>query len=305
MTWVGASLLAYFLFSVASILDKLLLKKRIANAAVYVFYVAILSLFAVFLVPFGVEVLSWNWVTVSFFAGIVFVYALFYLMKAVKDNEVSRVVSISLVFIQIFTFLIAIFLEGEQLAIGKFTGFLLLLFGGLLISFDLPIKSLKIFAGFKHAFLSGLLLAISYSLFGYIYDEVGFLTGFTWTRIGVFLGGLTLLLNRSFRVDILRTLKGRSVRAKKKRNLFTAFLFLLNKLTTSTGSILMNYSFAIGSVAYVQAMGSAQFVFVLMLAFLASFRRPDIFEEKMHFWDWFQKIISVIIITVGVILISI
>ncbi|MFC1608898.1 hypothetical protein ACFL3M_01790 [Patescibacteria group bacterium] len=316
MTWVIVSLCAYFLFSVSSVLDKLLLKKRIPNPSTYAFYIALFGLGAFIVIPFqkifpGVldshfELIGTGQLLLSLVSGIFFVYALFFLFSAVKRSEVSRAASLVLVFIQVFSFLILLLFNPGDFDLIKATGFFLLLVGGLFISFDLPIKSLKIFSGFKSAFLSGMFFAVAYSLFGDIYGNVGFVSGFIWTRVGIFLAGLSLFLFSGFRREIVDSVNVKKDRSESvQSHWFTVFVFLLNKLSSSVGSILMNYAFVLGSVAYVQAIGSAQFVFILLLASIASIRRPDIFEEKMYFWDWLQKIVSILIIACGVILISI
>lgn len=307
MIWVWISLLSYFLLSVSSVLDKILLKKRIPKPSVYAFYVSILGVGAFVFAPFGFKWIGVHLFFLSLFSGMIFTYAMIALFMAVRKNEISRVTPLVISVIQIVTFLIAIIFLKEVINIGSAFGFLLLLFGGFFISFDLPIKSLKIFSGFKFAVLSGFLFAIAYSVFGYIYDDTGFVSGFIWTRVGLLAGGLSLFLFPKYRKEIWPTIQFSSKRKKKqaKRGTwFTIFLFFTNKISSSLASVFMNYAFAIGTVAYVQALASAQFVFVLVLASLASIKRPDIFEEKLFFWDWVQKIMSIVTIGAGVAFIS-
>ncbi|MDH4330376.1 MAG: DMT family transporter [Candidatus Moranbacteria bacterium] len=308
MTWVWVSLLAYFLLAVSSVLDKALLKRRIPNPSVFSFYVSILGVVAFVLAPFGLKWIGFSLLSMSIFSGALFTYAMLFMFMAVRKNEVSRVTPLVISAIQIVTFLIAIIFSVEILNFQKIAGVALLFFGGFFISFDLPIKSLKIFSGFKFAVLGGFLFALAYSLFGYIYrdENAGFVSGFIWTRVGLLIGGASLLIVPSFRKEIFSTLRAGSKKKKKNRKgkKSTIFLFFVNKASSSIASVLMNYAFSIGSVAYVQAMASAQFVFVLLLASIASMRRPDIFEEKLYFWDWFQKIVSIGIIGVGVALVS-
>lgn len=78
---------------------------------------------------------------------------------------------------------------------------------------------------------------------------------------------------------------------------------MINKISGGSSSILINLAVAYGGVAMVYAIGSAQFVFVLILALFASMKYPDIFEEKLYFWDWAQKVGAIVMIAVGTFLV--
>ena len=295
------------------ILDKLLLKKNIPNPSVYAFYMALLSLGVLFLLPFGVRWLDWNFFFVSIIFGIIFIWGLVFFYKAVKVNEISRIAPLVGTITQIFTFLIAVLFFDKAINWHNYFGLFLLIIGGFLVSFDLPLKYKKLTKGLADSIAGGFLLAVAYSGFDYVYDlyEINygasgsFINGFFWTRIGLFLGGLSLLIIGKYRTEIKKTIFGKKKKHQQSRNLKTISLFLLNKIFGGTSSILSNNAIYLGGAVFVQAMSSAQFVFVLILAAIMAAKHPDIFEEKLYFWDWAQKIMAIGMIVAGVVLVSV
>lgn len=312
MNWIVISLTAYLLLAICFILDKFLLKKNIPKPAVYAFYMAILSAGALFLIPFGVK-----WVSFSFFIraaifGIIFIWALVYFYKAVKRNEISKVAPLVGTISQISTFILAVIFLNQHISNLNLAGLALLIVGGFLVSFDLPLNYRSITKGLSNSVESGILFAIAYSGFDYIYKEFEliygsenvFINGFFWTRMGLVLGGFSLLLVSKYRLEIKKTIFGKKKKHQESRSIKTLSLFLLNKIFGGSSSILTNNAIFLGGAVFVQSMSSVQFVFVLILATLMAIKHPDIFEEKLYFWDWAQKIGAIILIGGGIILVS-
>ncbi|MGB4942556.1 MAG: hypothetical protein WBO92_00410, partial [Candidatus Moraniibacteriota bacterium] len=61
----------------------------------------------------------------------------------------------------------------------------------------------------------------------------------------------------------------------------------------------LTYAAFLGPVTFIQALNGVQYAFVLVLAIPLAFRYPKVFEEKLYFWDWFQKGLAVILIALG------
>ncbi len=312
MTWLTISLIGYFLLAFSYILDKALLKRRIPRPAVYAFYVALLSFLSMFLFPFGGQWIDWYFFCISIFSGGIFIWGLLFYYYAVKKNEISRVAPLVGSVVQITTFLLAIIFLNKQLATSGVFGIILLIIGGFLISFDLPLKYKKLIKGVKFSFLSGIMLGLSFSFFDYIYNYLGnniggdyiFINGFMWTRFGLFIGGLSLLLIKKYRKNILNSFLKKDETNKKQRSAKTIFYFSLNKIFGGISSVLINYAILLGGASMVQAVSSVQFVFVLLLASLMMKKYPTIFDEKLYFWDWVQKIGAIFLIIIGVFLIN-
>ncbi len=307
MSWLLFAIIAYFLLAFSYVLDKILLADRIPKPSVYAFYVSLLSAVTLVLIPFGFCWQGIYWTALSLLSGVIFIYSLLFYYLALKENEVSRVAPLIGAIVPVVTFLIARVFLGEILKVWDLAGFIFLVSGGFLISFDLPIKSLKIFKGFRYSLISGILLAIAFSLFKYAYGTGEFINGFIWTRLGIFMGGLSLFAFCTFRKEIISSFKNFSLKRKssRKRSLSTFGLFILNKVSGGSSSIFLNYAIFLGSVSLVQAVSSLQFVFILFLISLVSIKYPKILDEKLYFWDWAQKIGAIIAIAVGIVLVSI
>ena len=179
-----------------------------------------------------------------------------------------------------------------------------LILGGLLISFDIPLKINKkrFFSGFYFSIAAGVGLAMEASLFKYFSETDGFLNVFVWTRFGVVIGALSLFLFPAWRRYILKSFKGSPHR--KKENQITGLLFVFNKILGGVGSILTKFAITLGSVTIVNAMVSTQYVFILLIGFAMSLRYPKVFQEKKDMLVMGQKIISIAIISLGIFLIS-
>ncbi|NTW27649.1 MAG: hypothetical protein HGA36_04950 [Candidatus Moranbacteria bacterium] len=305
MSWIFVAVSAYFLGAFAVLMDKFLLgSKRISSPQVYTFYVGIFGLGAFLLAPFGFNVPSNSQIFISLVAGAFYMAGIFALNVAISKAEASRVTPVVFSVVPIATYGISSLTSNEGLSALQLGGVALLITGGLLISFDLPLKlsKKKFFEGFYMSCLAGILLAVSYVMFKLVYAEQAFLSGFMWTRIGGFLLALALLLIPAWRKSIFKSFS----HAKKpsRKHVSTGGFFIANKVMGGVSSILLNKAFQLGSVTLVNSMVSLQYVFVLILVAIAARNHPKVFAEKLLFWDWAQKIAAIVIIAGGMFLVS-
>jgi drug/metabolite transporter (DMT)-like permease len=296
------ALSSYFLGALSVILDKFLLgSKRISSPPVYSFYIGFLGLFTAVLIPFfNFYIPSFFQIIVSILGGGMFSVGILFLYFAIQKGEASRVFPIVGAIIPIATYGLSFFATGEKFVLIQITGIFLLIVGGLLISFDLPLKinKRKFASGFWYSLWAGIFLALSYFIFKIVYNEQNFLNGFVWTRIGAFLAILCYFLVPEWRKDIIKSFQGFKKPGKKEYQ--TGSLFIGNKIIGGVSSILMNFAISLGSVAVLNSLVSSQYVFVLALAYFAHKKYPFVFEEKLKFWDWAQKVGAIILIGIGV-----
>lgn len=305
MLWILLTISAYLFGAVANILDKFLLSsKRFSSAPVYAFYVGTFSLWAVFFAPFGLRVPNAWGLTLCLLSGAIFMFGILLLYFAIGKAQASRVVPVVGAVLPLATFLIALPFQAEKLNSLQLFGILLLIFGGLLISFDLPLRlgRRKFFSGFYYALGAGILLALAYVLFKYISANENFITWYVWTRVGGFVGTLSLLMIPAWRRDIFKSFH--THRKNKKQAVSTGAIFVGNKIVGGLSALLLNFAFTLGSVTLINALVSVQYVFVLFLAWLVSRKYPQIFQEKLFFWDWAQKLIAIGVIAGGIFLIK-
>lgn len=311
MSWILITILAYFLGAITVILDKYLLgSERVSTPSVYAFYVGILGLGVLIFAPlaffypaFVLHLPSLAQFLLSLQSGIFFLFGILTLYFAIKKSEASKVTPVVFSVVPIVTLMASLLWKIEQFSLAKFIGVFILIFGGLLISFDLPLKlnKKKFFKGFYLSIAAGLLMGYSTFLLKLVYEQQNFFNGYVWTRFGAFIGTLLLLLIPAWRKGIWHSFKHGK---KKKESFSTGALFVFNKIMGGSSTALTNLAIGLGSVTLITSLISIQYVFILLIAVLAGKHLPHIFEERLYFWDWAQKIAAIFIIGVGMYMIS-
>lgn len=298
MSWITVALFGYFFNAVAAIFDKYLLAERIKTPAVYAFFVSLFSLFVLPFAFFGFRFFNWQTTGIFLLSGVLFLYGLVAAYTAVKESEISRVSPLIVTVVSLVAISVGFFpgtFSETAFSLLHILALVLLIGGGLLVSFDLPLR--------KHEHISlsvivaGIAMGVSLLLLKYGYGQTNFVSGLIWSRIGIFLGGLSLLLVPLYRGQILGEMEKFSTTSRTA--LHTGALFVLNKVCAGAASFLIIYAAYLGPVSFVQAFSGMQNVFLLFLALPLSLRYPRVFGERMYFWDWFQKACAIIIIGLG------
>lgn len=285
------TIFAYFLNAIAVVIDKFLLSKKISNPAVYAFFISALSLLGLFLIPFGFQLYSINQILIAIIAGIIFTFALLYMFKAISGNEASRVTPFMGGLQPIFVFILALIFLGENLDIQSLIAFAVIISGTVVISWQNNSKASQKEA-YIFAIISTFLFAISYTINKYVFIQQDFISGFVWTRVGSFLGALTLLFIAQNRRDIKKEIKN----PEKK----TGNLFIAGQSAGALSFVLVNYAIAISdSVALVNAMRGLEYIFLLIIVFSLSWKFPKLLEEKITPGAVAKKIIATILIISG------
>lgn len=297
MNWFLFAISGYFLNAVASVVDKFLLAQpATTKPKVYAFYAGLLSIFALVLVPFGLNWPGLSLFLISLLAGVFSFFGLLYLFEALDIGSASRVLpAIGGLTPILILFLSFVFL-GERLDMLQIFAFLLLVFGGMLISFKREPKERQkkrtIFIA-----LAILLTAISLVLIKYVFLHQDFINGFVWTRMGMVLGALFFLISSNLRRSILDA--GR----QSKGGL--SLLFIFNKAIAGAGSIGINLAIFLASVSIVSALQGAQYAFLLIFTIILSKKFPRIIHEKVTRGIIFQKILAIISIAAGLVILSV
>jgi len=301
MIWFFIVVVAYLFGALSNVGDKFLLgSKRISSAPVYAFYIGVFGLGAFILAPFGLSVPNGNIMLLCLLSGALFLAGITFLYFAIERAEASRVVPVFGAIIPIVSFFLAAIFGIEKLTVMQIFGVALLIFGGLLISFDLPLKlgKRKFFSGFYHACVAGFIVAIAYLMFKHISNyEPSFVTWYVWTRVGGLFGAGGILLVPSWRKMIFNSFS--FMKKNKKHAAKTGGIFLGNKIIGGTSTLMLNYAIKLGSVTLINSLVSLQYVFVLAIVAMLSRTRAHIFQEKLLFWDWAQKIAAIGIIAIG------
>lgn len=302
MLWLLVTISAYFLLAIVFLVDKYLLTGPIPNPKVYAFYVGILGLLVLLLGPFvGFYIPEIKLILLSLVAGALFIYALFWFYKSLNLFEASRIVPAIGGLVPLFTFgLIYLFSKGkETLSLLEGLAFILLVLGSVLIVWEkekfVNLKSLK------NSLITAFFFSLSFVLVKYVYLALPFWTGFIWTKIGGFLTAIFFLL---FATEVKKEIfkfrqKGR------KLNYKIAAIFVSNQGLGAGVNILQNWAIALVPLAYVvfiNALQSIQYAFLFLIIIFLSKFFPHILKEELTPKIVFQKIISIFLISLGILI---
>ena len=314
--WAFIAISSYFMNAGVYVADKFLLSKKIHSSISYAFFVGVWSIFNFLILPLDFWVPTFRELSLDLLGGFLFLVTLVVWYKALHQSEATRVVPVVGALIPIFSFILSFIFFGESFSERQFLAFAILIIGGVLVS----VKQTKIYLykevsekfrgifgdifGLVHAefrptrrlivnsIASALLFAMYYVLMKYIYSEQPFIGGFVWSRLGTFIGVLLMLFVSDWRRKILEGQRGQ----KSPKNML---FFLGVRLFAAAAFILLNWAISLGNVAMINALQGVQFLFLILLVLLLSKKFPNILEEEMGGGVMFQKIMGIVLVSLG------
>jgi drug/metabolite transporter (DMT)-like permease len=289
------AIVAYSLFAINGVIDKFLLSKAVRSPAVYAFYIGITGPLTFILAPFGLKMISLADLPIAIAGGAAFVGALYFLYKATQQTSISRILPIEGGLVPVFTLVFAYLILGERLTDTQLAAFGFLVFGAVVISLKRD-KTGWHARALGNAIIAAALFALSFVLTKYIFDHYNFISGLIWTRLGFFAVSLALLVPRSVRKAIFK--------APKQTSAGNKYLYYGARISGSVGGFLQNYAISLGSVTIVNAMQGTQYALLLILTIFLSRRFPEILKEQINRLILAQKIFAILLISVGLIFLT-
>lgn len=288
-SWLLLAIFAQLLTAVSVIVDRHIVVKaqHIGKPIVYAFYVSILSLFVIALVPFGVFLPgAWLLILATVHAAL-FITAIFYLYSALIEARASDAAPVAGAISAITTLLLAhLLIDGDVLS--SFVVPVVLLATGTALISRFHFTRRAVF----YTLASGVAfggVAICTKL---VFLETTFIDGFFWTRmLGVF-GACALLIVPKFRQAIFSG-GARSTRGAK-------FMVLGNKVLGGSAAVLTAFAINMGSVSVVNALSGLQFAFLYVFALVFAPYMPLLKEgSKTHGHGGWQTGLGVAVISTG------
>lgn len=298
MLWLVITLISYFILAGVYLVDRYLLTSTLPDHRLYTFYVGILAMIVLVVIPFiKFYIPPLNQLVFSIFTGFIFSFCLFWFYKSLNLFEASRIVPALGALGPIFTFLLVFLFSGgkELMNLNDFFAFILLILGTFLITLETEKKinwqSIK-YASFT-AFLFSLFLIFSKK----VYLHQPFLNGLIWIKVGGFLFSLLLLIiYPSIRQKIFQFHK----EAPPKK---TFIIFVGNQIFGGGASLLQNWAIALAPFVYVPiitALEGAQYMFLLLIVIFISLKFPRILQEEISRQTIFLKISATFLISLGI-----
>jgi len=306
MTWLTVTLVGYFLNAIAILISKWLLVKEIPEPVTFTFYIGVLNLIALVLIPFGVFVPTIDQFCVAILSGIAYAWAMYMLAKALSSDQASQVAPMVGGLQPIFVILFALWFLPEQILIKHYVGFGLLIIGSILMALELGRKNFYLFGRIKlfstqhhHLFTSSLkyiltssaLFGLSYALLKLVYIEQGFISGFFWTRIGTFIFVMILLLIPG-NWKIIKSSSNRSDGSVKG-------WFMIGQILGALSFLLVSYAISLGPVTIVNALQGVQYAFLFILIIILAKHYKYLLDEPLTKIVITQKLIAIILILAG------
>lgn len=293
MNFIYFALLGYLLLAIEAAASKYLLAGRVINWRLYLFYVSVLSLFGLVFAPWGLHWWGWKNFWWAFSSGVVFFFSLGFLFFSLTSSAASRVYVLFGAFSTLVGLVLMKLFFEENLNRQELFSVLLLLTGGFFISFKFTER--RFFHNYKKIVLAGFLAGVSLVLLKDSYDRVNFVSGYIFSRLGIFFPALFFLI-----VPVLRK-KTFSVRAGRRKIVQSPlWKVILVKTLAGAGTVLISYSISIGSLTIVNALVAVQYLITFFLAiWLAAFFR-EFSKEKIPTVDIIFKFIGVFLVVLGV-----
>lgn len=293
MSWILFSVLAALTWAVVNTVDKYILTKYVRKPIIPVMILGVIGLIASFLIYLfrGFADLSYSNMFLCFLAGIFYILMSIFYFKAVKIEEVSRVVPLFYLS-PLFVLLFATIFLGEIFTPLKYLGIFMLVIGAILISSRNLLK-ISLRKAFWFMTISTFSIAIYYVLLKYLLNFADFWTIFSYIRIGTIFALIPMFY--FYFPNLLSTVKehGKGV----------VGIISANETLNLMGVLFSVIAVSIGYVTLVKALSSIQPFFVLLFTVILSIFYPKILKEKITKSIVLLKLFAIILMFVGMILI--
>jgi len=302
-TWLLIIVIAQFFYAVAAIVDKFIItSKKVSKPFIYAFYVTILSALPIFLFFFGslgleiggfqfpsienVSRPSLSLISMALVAAFAGFNGLVSMYSALREADASDVVpvvgSVSAVGALLLSYLVL-----DDTLTGNFMialGFLVL--GTALISrlrFNKKVLLFTLHAGF--------LFALKATVIKKMFVDTSFDQAFFWTRIGLVIFIISLLLVPRY----LGKIKHNTKKTKASGGLWV----LGNAVIGGIAAFLTLKAIDLGNVTIIQALGGIQFIILILISFFFGKMTPEKCGENNSIKDIVQKVVSVTLVIIG------
>lgn len=290
--YLPISILAYLLNGGVLVVDKILLNTSYPNPWIYTFYINVLGLLSLLLLPLGFNFHSQAAVP-AVLSGIATVLAMLCFFQSLKIGEASIAGPIVGALNPLFTFVIGAVLLKQVLNPGQLIGFLVILIGAGILTFNLWYKHLRANNQLFLMVLAGLFFAISYLFLKEVFNSSNFITGLILSRLVAGLTVLSFLFSGQIRRQIFMG-KGPSLSP----------LLLFGQSMGAGAGLLLTYATSLAAPALVNSLFGIQYVVIFVAALVLSRKNPDLLDEGLSPGILAQKILGAGILSFGIYVLS-
>lgn len=303
MNWFLIALINPIAHAFVNHFDKYLLSKYVKGGTVGAL-ILFSSLFAVFALPIIYFINPGVIGGITFMQGVILMVngafltiGIILYLYAIDSDEASYVAPF-MQFYPVFGFILGFLLLKEVLSVNQIFAGVLIVVGSIILSYELTPGKKK----FKLRLVALMLGAcffysINAVIFKMIAVDEGFTTSLFWDMAGKFVFGLILFLSlKSYQTEFIGMIKNNGIKV--------VILNVINEIIGLVGEIATVFAVLFAPVAMVQSLTGLQPVFVLILGIFLTLVFPKFVKESLSRNHLLQKIIGVVIVTVGVFLLD-
>lgn len=292
---IAVAIVAHGLIGGTLVWDKVLLRRpETRNLFSYVFWLGLISIFGLALLPFGFRMPRAPVIALAFGAGVLHMAAMFFYYAALKAGEASQTLAIMGGFSPVATALISIPLLRNPIG-GRevLAGFLLLVVGGFVMFISEKTNISKVLPNV-------LLASASYGLVNVLqklaFDQANFVSGYVFFTLGTFTGALLLLIPASWRRQIFKKYQ----RSKPQNWVW----YFVNRFLNGLGSFLVFYAISLTRPALVDAVTGLRYVIIFAVSYGLTVLRPRLLREDFNGAVLLWKSIATALVVGGLALIG-
>lgn len=292
--WFWLVIFAYLLNAGATLISKRLLITTIPHPVVFVFYIGVLNLLALVLIPFGFYIPTNYEIIIALLSGGTYAAAMYYLAKALRIDQASQVAPMIGGLQPIFVLAFAWWFLPEELFLKQYLGIFLLVAGSILMALEIGRK--RIFTeSFKYIVVSSVFFGLSYATLKLVYLQQNFASGFVWTRFGTFLFVILLILLPNNWAKVKENFKQSGEKVKA--------IFVVGQILGAVSFLLVAFAISLGPVTIINALQGVQYAVLFIIILLLAKKYPQLLDEPLRRPIVIQKTIAILILIAGLALV--
>lgn len=291
MNWILFSLLAPLFFVSSNFLDKYILSKYTKGIFDFLFFSTIINWFSftILFVIIGIpEQTAYFWIPIL--TGIILLYSYGFYGKALEQNDTSVIV-IFFKLIPVITVILAFIFLGQTLSFNELLGFIIVLTGATIVSFE---KNKKMLAKrFGMILVAIFMWSVMILLIDYGLTKMPFWDYFMLDALGSTLAGLMLFIIPSTRTQIINGLKTATI---NKYAWFSG-----DNILDFLGQISIKKALVIApSAGLVMVVAQVQSFYAIIIGVLLTLFLPNIIKENISTGTLIKKSIGALIMFSGI-----
>lgn len=281
MNYIFIAISAYLLNAVSVTIDKLLITKTIPDPLVYIFYFSLISIIALFALPF-VSLPEINVLVLASISTLLWTSGAYFMLKALKIGQVSRVIPIIGTIIPLILLVQAV--VSFSITETQILGVIFLILGLILITI-LDWKGKFTSKELTFELLSAVFYATSYIVLRQAYLQSDFLTVLVYSRLILIPIGIALILLPATR-SIIFVAKATESQIKipywkQFLSSKTALLFGIGQICAGMGELLLTFAISLANPALINSFQGVQYVFLFFLSLILGKKNPEVFGEDL------------------------